>query len=153
MKIIPLSSWLREDGKHKEEREVEVDKETQRRDRQKEEEKDENETVSAKRRCVGSVTVEAFYIFSQGEDLECCGGFSWRDLLEEPDDLSDCDPETRTDVSAVHDVTVVLVSPSSVLTECSRDVFFFRTENLLNRSPLLQEACFRLDRFTGRDEA
>ena len=28
-------------------------------------------------------------------------------------------------MSAVHDVTVVLVSPSSVLTECSRDVFFF----------------------------
>ena len=86
----------------------------QRRDRQNEEEKDENETVTAQRRCVGSVSVEAFDIFSQGEDLECCGGFSWRDLLEEPDDLSDCDPETRTDVSAVHG-----------------------TENLLNRSPLL----------------
>ena len=42
--------------------------------------------------------------------------------LEEPDDLSDCDPVTRTDVSAVLDVTVVPVSPSSVVTEFC-DVF------------------------------
>ena len=48
--------------------------------------------------------------------------FSWEDLLEEPDDLSDCDPQTRTNVSAVPDVAVVLVSPSSLVTECLGDV-------------------------------
>ena len=37
--------------------------------------------------------------------------------MEEPDDLSDCDPVTRTDASAVFDVAVVPVSPSSVVTE------------------------------------
>ena len=56
-------------------------------------------------------------IFSQGEDLESCGGFSWEDLLEKLEDLSDCEPETRTDVSAVHVVTNVLASPSSLVTE------------------------------------
>ena len=25
--------------------------------------------------------------------------FSWEDLLEKPEDLSDCEPETRVDVS------------------------------------------------------
>ena len=50
-----LSSWLREDGKHKEERVMEVDKETKEEtgnNKRTEEEKDENETVCAKRRCV-----------------------------------------------------------------------------------------------------
>ena len=57
-------------------------------------------------------------IFSQGEDLGSCGGVSWGDLLENPHDLSDCELETRTEVSAVLVVTDVLVSPSSVVTEC-----------------------------------
>ena len=61
--------------------------------------------------------MEAFEILSQGEDLKRCGGFSWVDLLEKPEDLSDCEPETRTDVSAVLDVTDLPVSPSSVVTE------------------------------------
>ena len=42
---------------------MEVDKETKEetgKKRRREEEKDENETVSAKRRCVGSVSAEAF---------------------------------------------------------------------------------------------
>ena len=62
--------------------------------------------------------MEAFDFFCQGEDLESCGGLSWEDLQEKPDDLYDCEPETRTDVSAVLVVTDVLVSPSSVVTEC-----------------------------------
>ena len=45
--------------------------------------------MNANRRCVGSVSAKAFDISCQGEDLESCGGFSWRDLLENPDDLSD----------------------------------------------------------------
>ena len=65
--------------------------------RRREEEKEEIETV----RCVGSVSVDAFDIFSQGRDLESCGA----------EGLSDCEPEARVDVS------VVLVSPSSVVTE------------------------------------
>ena len=32
--------------------------------------------MSAERRCVGSVSAEAFDISSQGEDWESCGGFS-----------------------------------------------------------------------------
>ena len=44
------------------------------------------------------------------------------DLLKNRDDLSDCEPETRTDESAVPDVTVVLVSPSSVVTVRFEDV-------------------------------
>ena len=39
-----------------------------------------------------------------------------RDLLEKPEDLSDCEPEIRVDVSAVLVVTDVPVSPSSVVT-------------------------------------
>ena len=41
-----------------------------------------------KKRCDGFVCVEAFEIFSQGEDLESCGGLSWRDLLEKTGELS-----------------------------------------------------------------
>ena len=41
----------------------------------------------------------------------------WRDLLEKPENLSDCEPETRVDVSVVPDVTDVLVSPSSEVSE------------------------------------
>ena len=63
-----------------------------------------------------------FDIISQGEDSESCGGFSWSDLLENPDDLPDCEPETRTEVSAVPDVTAVPVSPSSVVTVFFEDV-------------------------------
>ena len=43
-------------------------------------------------------------------------------LLEKPDDLSNCEPENRMDVFVVHDVTDVLVSPSSVVTEFCDDV-------------------------------
>ena len=37
--------------------------------------------------------------------------------MEKPEGLSDCDPGTRVDVCVVLDVTNVLVSPSSVVTE------------------------------------
>ena len=38
-------------------------------------------------------------------------------FLEEPEDLSDCERETRVEVTVVLDVTDVLVSPSSLVTE------------------------------------
>ena len=40
----------------------------------------------------------------------------------EADDLSDCDPETWTGAHAVPHVTMVPVSPSSVVTEHFEDV-------------------------------
>ena len=44
--------------------------------------------------------------------------FFLEDLLEKPDDLSDCELETRTDASAAPAVTGVPVSPPSLVTEC-----------------------------------
>ena len=73
--------------------------------------------MRVKRRSDGLSSVEAFEIFSQGRDLESCGGLSWRDLLEKHEDLSDCETEARAHVRVVHDVIDVLVSPSSVVTE------------------------------------
>ena len=51
-------------------------------------------------------------------DLERCGGVPWRDLLDKHKDLSGRESEVWVDVSAVLVVTAVLVSPSSVVTEC-----------------------------------
>ena len=96
------------------------EKEKKRRERGKErKEKEENETVTVKRRCEGFVSVEAFEIFSQGEDLESCGDV-WGDPLDKPEDLSDCELASCELVRAVldgRDVTDVPVSPSSVITE------------------------------------
>ena len=83
--------------------------------RKREEEKEENSTETVKRRCQGCVSVEAFEIFSQGKDSESCGGLSWEDLLEKPQDFSDFEPDTRAHVRVVPDVTDVPVSPSSVV--------------------------------------
>ena len=41
----------------------------------------------------------------------------WEGLLEKHEDLSDCEPDSRACVRMVPDVTDVLVSPSSVVTE------------------------------------
>ena len=49
------------------------------------------------------------------------------DLLEKHEDLSDCEPHTCAHVRVVPDVTDVLVSPSSVLTELC-EVFSCRSE-------------------------
>ena len=51
--------------------------------RKREGEKEENKTVRVKRRCESLVSVEAFEIFTQGGDLESCGGLSWRGPLGE----------------------------------------------------------------------
>ena len=97
---------------------MEIGKETKEemgKKRRREEEKYENETGSAKRRCVGSVSVEALKMFSRGRDLQSCGRLSWWDLLEKPEDLSDIEPETWVDVSVVLDVSDVLVHPAAVV--------------------------------------
>ena len=52
--------------------------------------------------------------------MESCGDVSWEHLLEEPEDLSDCEPascELVRAVPGVSDVIDVPVSPSSVITE------------------------------------
>ena len=79
------SSWLREDGREKEERTAKVSEENEEErseKRKREEEKEENETVSVKR-CEGFGAVEAFDIFTEEGDLESCG------LLDRTEDLSD----------------------------------------------------------------
>ena len=63
---IFLGSWLREE--EKEERILETARRPEKRGAKREEEKrrKKGETESVKRRCAGSVSVEAFEIFSQG---------------------------------------------------------------------------------------
>ena len=111
-----LSSWLREDGKNKEEGIMEEDKDTRKetgKKRRKEGEKQENEMVIVKRRCVNSVSTE---IFSQ-EEISESGGNSWGDLWDDPCGVSDFDSGTGTCVMVVPVVAVVSVAPSSVVTE------------------------------------
>ena len=68
------------------------------------------------------------------------------------DDLSDCDPGTRTDVCAVPDVTVVLGSPSSVVTGCFGDVsWHLDWECVQPQSSSLSKERLLLDSFTERD--
>ena len=55
--------------------------------------------------------MEAFEIFSQGRDLESCGGLSWWDRLDKLEDWSEFGPDTQVEVCVVPDVTDVLVSP------------------------------------------
>ena len=74
MKKNFLSSSLRKDGKNKEEIIGEVGKATEEetgKKRIREEEREENETVIFKR-CINSVSTDAFEILSQGEMSERC---------------------------------------------------------------------------------
>ena len=79
--------------------------------------------VSATRRSVGFISAEAFDILSQGEDfgelVVVLGVTCWRILMT----CLMVSLRTWTDVSALPVVTDVLVSPSSVVTECYEDVF------------------------------
>ena len=81
--------------------------------------------------------MDAFEIFSQGGDFESCGGLSWGDPLEKLDDLSEGEPVSCELVRVVADVTDVLVSPSSVVTEFVMFPPCALIWNLLNRSPFL----------------
>ena len=49
--------------------------------------------------------------------LESCGGLSWEDPLEKPEDWSEFEPDTQEEVCVVSGVTDVLASPPSVVTE------------------------------------
>ena len=86
--------------------------------RGKEEEKEQNESVTVKRRCEALVSLEALVIFEvKRERWRVAEMFSWEDILDNPEDLSDCEPDSCAYVRVVPDVTDMLVSPSSVVTE------------------------------------
>ena len=93
--------------------------------------------MTVKRRCEGLVSVEAFEIFCQEGDVESCGDVSWEDFLDNPEDLSDCKPDSCAHVRVVPDVTDVLVSLSSVVTELCVFLLVALIGNLWNRSPFL----------------
>ena len=59
----------------------------------------------------------AFEIFNQELDVESCGDVSCEDLLDNPEDLSDCEHDSCAHVRVVLDVLDVLASRSSVVTE------------------------------------
>ena len=113
------SSWLREEERSKEERMAKAEKNEEENGerRKREEEKEESETETVKRRCEGFVSVEDFEIFSQEGDVESCGDVSWEDLLDNPEDLSDCEPDSCAHVRVVPDVTDVPVHTLCVVTE------------------------------------
>ena len=70
-----------------------------------------------------------------------CGDVSWEDLLDNPEDLSDCEPDSCAHVRVVLDVIDVLFSTSSVVTElCVMFLFVALIGNLWNRSLILKEA-------------
>ena len=101
-----LSSWLREDGREKEEIMVEVSNENEEERserREREEEKKENATGTVKRRCDGFLSVEAFQIFSR--EIWSCGDLSWVDLLDNIENLSES--EASVVVPEVLDVPAV----------------------------------------------
>ena len=77
----------------------------------------ENETGTVERRCLGSCFVGRFDVVCQGRDLESCGDLSWEDLLDKLEDLSDRESEAWVAVLVVIDMTDVLVSFSSVVSE------------------------------------
>ena len=66
------SNWLREDERGKEEKTAKTEKNEEGKGgkMQREEEKEENEMVTVKRRRKVSVSVVAFEIFGEGEDVE-----------------------------------------------------------------------------------
>ena len=49
--------------------------------------------------------------------MESCGDISTEDILDNLEDLSDCEPDSCAHVRVMPDVTDVLVSPSCVVTE------------------------------------
>ena len=152
-----LSSWLRIDGKNKEETIRGVGKETEEetgKKRLREEEREENETVLVKRRCLLSVSTEAFEFFRHGEMSES-GGISSGDLWDDPcgEGLTAFLGLGRVGLWVLV-VTDVPVSPSSVVTEVC-DGF-----SLGSDGELLEQYSFSfskrrahpLDSCAGRDE-
>ena len=82
--------------------------------------------------------MDAFDIFSQ----ESCGDVSWEHLMDEPEDLSDCEPASCELVRAVpggSDVIDLLVSPSSVSLSCVMFLPVALIGILWNRSPFLSK--------------
>ena len=95
-----------------------------------------------------------FEIFSQGRDLESCGGLPGSYLVERPEDLSDCELDTRAHVHVMLDVTDVLVSTSSVVTElCDAFSCYSGWEDVVPQSFFfLQKASTLLYKYARRGE-
>ena len=74
--------------------------------------------------------------------MESCGDFCWEDLLDNPEDLADCEPDSCAHVRVVPDVTDVLVSP------CGSDWEFVEPQSFF----FLHKACTLWSRYAGRDE-
>ena len=124
----------------------------QRRDGQKEEERrgERRERDGELKEDVSGL----WYLQSRRRSGELWWSFLGGTFLEKPEDLSDCEPGTRVDVSVVPDVTDVLVSPSSVVTELCDGLFFLLGWGIGGTAVLffLQHACSLLDSYAGRDE-
>ena len=132
------SNWLKEDERGKEERMTKAEKEEERGEKRKrEEETEETETGTVNKRCQGFVSVEAFDLIWSREDLESCADLSWEDPLEEFENWSDCEPDSRARVRMVPDKTDVAVSSCSVVTVLVMFPPVARIGNLWNRSPFL----------------
>ena len=110
------SSWLRENVRGREERVAKAEKN----------EEEKGEKGKEKRRSKGTKRGQSkedvrivfrWRPLVKRETWVSCGGLSWEDLLEKPEDLSDCEPDSCAHVRVVPVVTDVLVSPSSVVTE------------------------------------
>ena len=140
--------------KVKKKEKLKLRKRRRREKRKREGEKEENETEMVKRRCEGLVSVDAFEIFSQGGDVESCGDVSWEDLLDNPEDLSDCEPDSSVHVRVVLVVTDVLVSLSSVVTEFCVGFSFCLDWDFVDPQYFffLHKACSLWNRYAGRDE-
>ena len=74
--------------------------------------------------------------------------------MDKPEDLSDRESEARVFVPVVPYVTDVLVSPSSVVTECCESFLPLHGVRICGTAVLffLQKACTLLDSYAGRDE-
>ena len=106
------------------------------------------------RRVKNDVSILFLWRPCQRGDLESCGGLSWRDLLEKPEDWSDLEPEAWVDVLVVPDVTDVSVSVSSVVTECCDGLSCCSDRELLETQSFSfsKKACSILDSYARRDE-
>ena len=113
------SSWKREGERGKEERMAKAEKNEEEKGekRKREEEKEENETDLLKEDVRVLFLWKLLKSLVKGKTWRVAEVFSWEHLLEGPGDLSDCEPISCARVRVVLDVTDVLVSPSSVVTE------------------------------------
>ena len=109
--------------------------------RKREEEKEGNETRSKEDVRVVFL-LRPLKNFVKGE-IWSCGDLSWEDLLDKPEDLSDCEPVSCELVRVVLDVTDV---PSSVVTE------FCDVSSMCSDPEFVEPQCTLLYKYAGGGE-